>query len=394
MNQSTSSSSPLTVICVGTGRDGTTSVAQMMQAIFDNEGQGRQAAHEWLAIDFYNEFCAFRERQDERHLNNIRRMISTCPFDCIVGNGYAPVLSHFAEMIGDQLRVVHLRRRDRARCIASLVENAKHFPTNHRYYTSYDAATGKRIAAFHYGEATREEWELWPIERRFAWYYDKTHALIDSTKHLFADAVEIETESLDNEEVRVALGRAAGTDFSPPPVHVNQHVKLDGIPVERRPWLQRLLGKIDLSRLATDNIYGLSHFLREHSLWLSFCVDRSQSGDVTPITELADDLARLRELLASYSMQLEHLARRLGSPLAPSEAERLKLACDRLAFDRDVTRAELEAAQIERDTIRAELNAIRTERDAIGAELNAIRNSTCWLVTGPLRHAVHRLKLT
>jgi hypothetical protein len=300
--------SPLAVVCVGTGRDGTTSLAQMMQSIFDQEGGGRTVMHEWKAVEFYGHFCTFKEANDERVLDEIRRSLAECPYDCIVGNGYASIFPLFAEVFGRGLKLVHLRR-DRAQCVSSMARNVELFPVNHLYYANSPVATGKRIAAFHYGEATRQEWDSWSVERRLFWYYDKTHALIDSATELFADVLDIETESLDDTKVRAALGRISETGITPRAVHVNQHFNLDDLPEEPRPWVQRLLGKLDLQRLADEPAYGLQHFSSEFIYWMSSSVDGA-----IPRERMIDILSDARETLLKGLYEIEALEGNLARP--------------------------------------------------------------------------------
>ncbi len=56
--------SPLKYVAVGAGRDGTLSLNQMVQFLFDAEGQGRVSMHEYKARDFYEAFCSYRETQE------------------------------------------------------------------------------------------------------------------------------------------------------------------------------------------------------------------------------------------------------------------------------------------------------------------------------------------
>jgi hypothetical protein len=220
--------SPLSILCVGAGRDGTTSITQMLQSIFKKENKGRSASHEWGAVELYQMECAYRETGDSRHLEKAKALIGDCPYHCIVGNGYAPFLSLFAEIFGSGLVLIRVRRRDRAQCIDSLVENALLFPD--------------------------EEWESWPLERRFGWYYDKTHAMIDGGAALFRSVLKIETQAIDSEECRRALGHAVKSDFVPSPARVNQHVPLEPLPMGMRPWVQHLLGTFDVVKFVGDEL--------------------------------------------------------------------------------------------------------------------------------------------
>src|SRR5580704_4852017 len=197
--------SKLRMLCVGTGRDGTQSLNHMVQHLLD--AGGGQAMHEYCCREFYQAFCDHAESGDSASEAALTRMVAECPYECIVGNGYAAILPLFAARYGRNLKLVHLRRVDRAACIASLVQNCELFPTAYRYYSSSPAATEKRMAAFHFGEMSHEAWDRLPLAEKFGWYYDKTHALIERHAALFDESVQIETESLDDDVTRRTIAR-------------------------------------------------------------------------------------------------------------------------------------------------------------------------------------------
>ncbi len=311
--------SPLSILCVGTGRDGTTSLAQMIQNAFDREGRGRTVMHEWMAMAFYGEFCNYKESGDPAHLENIRRFIAKCPYDCIVGNGYAPVLDLFREICGEQLTVIHLQRGNRAACVTSLARNAELFPVNHRYYAPSPPATGKRMAAFHFDEMTREAWDGCTLQQRFEWYYDKTHALMEEGSKNFVSTATVRTEALGAAETLQTLGRLAGVSFPLTAVYVNRHVELDSIEgLEDRAWIQRLLGKLDLARLSADPSYGIGHFLREFHLQLESRIARCGPADQETLTEIRQVLEQARHELISGLDATGELYDRISEPASRS----------------------------------------------------------------------------
>ena len=140
--------------------------------------------HEYCCREIYQAFCDFSETGDGRHADALKRMVADCPYDSIVGNGYAAILPLFAEHYGRGLKVVHLYR-DREACIESLITNCELFPTAYRYYSSSPEAEIKRMAAFHFGDMSRDAWDRLPIREKFGWYYDKTHALVRQHLALF-----------------------------------------------------------------------------------------------------------------------------------------------------------------------------------------------------------------
>src|SRR5262249_50981675 len=123
------------LICVGAGRDGTLSVADMIHRLYGQAGDGRRVMHEYQAREFYQAFCNFRETNDPRFLEEVRSMVDECPYECIVGNGYAAVLPQFAER-WRSATVVHIQRADRAAAIASLKANCELFPRAYGYYSA------------------------------------------------------------------------------------------------------------------------------------------------------------------------------------------------------------------------------------------------------------------
>src|SRR5262249_35024726 len=103
--------SPLEVLCVGTGRDGTTSIASMIQGLYDREGKTRRAMHEYNSRQLYGAYSDLKETGNEYYYNVIRNAISSCPYNAIIGNGYAAILPVFAELFPN-LTLVHIRRGD------------------------------------------------------------------------------------------------------------------------------------------------------------------------------------------------------------------------------------------------------------------------------------------
>ncbi len=305
-----SPSSTLRVLCVGTGRDGTTSLTRMMQEVFDNQGNGDRAVHEWASSELNELFCQLRETNDPGFTDQIRQTILDCPHACVVGNGYAAVLPIIAELLGDQVTLVHLRRRDRAACIASLVENAELSPQNHLYYADSPAAQRKRPTAFHFGEMSKQQWMDLSLAEKFGWYYDKTHALIERYKSMFPNTLSVDTEDLNADSVRLALAQAAGSAEAPRAFHVNRFVDLRHVPPDRRSFVQRLLGQLDVQKLAHDDLYGLRQVLNEMIYHLSHFPDAAPGA----VDELRWTLTEMHGLLDSRIRDVRELMERVGVP--------------------------------------------------------------------------------
>jgi hypothetical protein len=295
----------LRLLCVGTGRDGTLSIERMFSECFARAGAGRQVMHEYGTREFSDAFANYKETDDARYLMEIRRLIAECPFDCIVGNGYAPILPVFREICGPDLILVHIRRLDRGAAITSIVANCEYFPAAYGHYSPSPEAKAKRMTAFHFGEMSRAEWDALPLVAKMGWFYDKTHALIDAHAGLFRRAVEVNTETLGSDATRALIAELAGDGaWLPAPTHLNSHAYVPGLPADRRERIQWLMGRFDLMRAATDEVYPLEYFLNAFLAWTGYQLrhaDQIGPQDYRSDTEMAAILARAAAALDEAS---------------------------------------------------------------------------------------------
>jgi hypothetical protein len=296
------SSPKLQTLCVGTGRDGTQSINHMIQHVLASSGD-RKCMHEYCAREFSQAFCDFQETGDASYANTINQMIVDCPYDSVVGNGYAAILPQFALWCGQGMKVIHLYRSDRDACIESLVINCQLFPTAYRYYSSSPQATVKRMAAFHFGEMSHAEWDRLLLKDKFAWYYDKTHALIRQYLSFFNTYIEIATESLDEAKTRRAIadfvgGRVAAT---PPMAHLNASViDIASFAKKHQGKMNWLMGRLNMEELANDDVYALDYFLNKFIAWTGYEINNAPQldGTVPPLpSEIANNLERARRIL-------------------------------------------------------------------------------------------------
>jgi hypothetical protein len=312
------SRSNLKLLCVGTGRDGTQSLNHMIQRVFSETGD-RQTMHEYCCREIYQAFCDFKETGDGAAADALDRMVVDCPYDSIVGNGYAAILPLFAERYGRGLKIVHLNRDDRNACIESLITNCELFPTAYRYYSSSPEAKVKRMAAFHFGDMSRAAWDPLPLREKFAWYYDKTHALVRQHLALFDSHIEIATESLNDEATRrkIADFVGGGEAAAPPRTHLNASViDISSFPRQHQVKMNWLMGRLNMEELAKDDVYALNYFLDKFVAWTGYQItDAPQLGGTAPASaaEIAADLERagrimnerLREIDALYKLVRE-----------------------------------------------------------------------------------------
>lgn len=313
----------LKVVCVATGRDGTQSLNHMIEYLYAKSG-ARRSMHEYCCREFNQAFCEFVETGDAGAAGALDRMIADCPFECIVGNGYAAILPLFAKHYGRGLKVVHLCRTDRDACIASLVKNSEMFPTAHRYYSQSPEATIKRMTAFHFGEMSHAAWDRLTLLEKFSWYYDKTHALVRQHLTLFDASMLVQTEHLNDAATRLSVADfvADAPTIVPPKTHLNaSSIEIGSFAKEHRAKMHWLMGRLNIEEAATDDVYALEYFLNKFIAWSGYQITAAPELEGTlspPDDEIAANLKRAAKILNSGLRDIDELSKIVGDRQNPS----------------------------------------------------------------------------
>src|ERR1700735_1091385 len=168
------------------------------------------------------------------------------------------------------------------------------------------------MAAFHFGEMSRAQWDRLPLEDKFGWYYDKTHALVRQHAALFDAHIEIATESLDDEACRRAIAGFVGGDQAiPPKTHLNASViDIASFAHEHQLKMTWLMGRLNMEELANDDVYALNYFLDKYIAWTGYQITRApQPGGVTPppARQIAADLERAAKILEKGLREIDEL---------------------------------------------------------------------------------------
>jgi hypothetical protein len=391
----------------------------MIQVIFGSDG--RSSMHEYRSREFQQAFCSYKTTQNEQFLDEMRALIDECPYDCIVGNGYAAILPLFFEQWGPETRLVHLRRADRGACVASLVKNCELFPLTYRNYTLAVGASIERMAAFHFDEMSKDEWDLLSTAAKFQWYYDKTHALIEQHGSLFAEYIEIPTEKLSEESTRSVLARIASAPrVMPSPVHVNRYTfDVSSVSLQYREKAMWLFGRLDWDQFIKDDIYALKYVLEKFVAWTGYQINNGpelgQSIRLKP-KEIAATLSNARramsaaiadldklvsspQLLAyrpTYDAALERMQAAHGEALQQIQAAHAEeLQRIQAAHAEELQRIQAaHAEQLQRiQAAHAEaLELEKIQRARADAERDAVLSSTSWRITALLRRVVDRFR--
>ena len=211
------------ILAVGAGRDGTTTLQKIIEEIFSRNGHNGLSHHQKDHRYLYNQFCLLKETGNKDHLDNIRKTIEKWEDgDAIVGNGYAPIMDIIHDIHKEKIKLIHLKR-EKLTWIDSFVQNVETFPWSHGNYSNHQNPVIFRMAAYHFGDLTRAEWDSLSLVQKASWYYDKTHDLIESSKRLFGENIQVRTEDLSNEETIERIAEFINKDWTTieKKIHVN-----------------------------------------------------------------------------------------------------------------------------------------------------------------------------
>ncbi|NMC71314.1 MAG: hypothetical protein GYA57_14785 [Myxococcales bacterium] len=218
----------LQVVVAGTGRDGTMSLARLIRDLAAANGRRWVSEHELYANHVCNLLACYHETGLELHRRALRDLLAQIPAHAVSGTTYQFALDLLLETHGPALKLIHLRRRDRAECIRSLAQIIHWRPAMAIHMTKEKCRRDLpeytlRLAAFHFGETTRAAWERMSLEQRLGWHYDKTHRLIEEAAPRFAGYLRIDTEDLGRPSTVRRLARFLDPSWrrTCPPVHVN-----------------------------------------------------------------------------------------------------------------------------------------------------------------------------
>jgi hypothetical protein len=213
------------LLCAGTGRDGTVTMTNLINQIFDFENKNKTCGHEIFSRMIFN-------RLHELGYgglcldNEIASLIKNCEFSAVVGSGYGVVLDLFSK-INPQCKLIHLKRKNKQAFIESFTNLVSQFPHLVGGYSDTDESRvdSHIMTAVDFKEMSVVDWNLLSTSEKISWYYNKTHQLIETHKYLFADYKIIYTEELDEEKIRKELTKYVlstnQTDYIPSLTHLN-----------------------------------------------------------------------------------------------------------------------------------------------------------------------------
>jgi len=249
------------ILGIGAGRDGTTTLAKLIEKIFAENNYSGKSTHQRDHAFLYNQLCLYKSTNKQQYLEKMREAIRSWKLgDAIVGNGYAFCLDLIYEIHGEKISIIHLKRR-KEEWVKSFIKNIKTFPRSHGNYSKHKNPKIHRIAAYHFNEMNAHEWNLLPLEKKVEWYYHKTHSLIESSK--FKNILNVNTENLSEISTVKMITEFINPNWSAPATGLKVNVsKLDyeTLNDNERIIVNRMYNAFDYVEAAKNPIYGEKYF--------------------------------------------------------------------------------------------------------------------------------------
>lgn len=254
----------LSVLAIGCGRDGTSSITRILEDAFRRNGrEDVRAIHECDNAEIYAAARVFIANGDPEPA---RAVISRWGQDVESGNGYAFILPVFREVFGPDLKIIHLRR-NRADNVKSMVNHTSWNPSHWGGYVAFDGPFEiVRPTAVDLEEISAPEWKKLTLQQRIEWYYETTHTTVENHKPLFRHVFEMSTDDLNNpgrlEELTSFLDPNWRNPASPSHLNANLNYDFASMTPEQRRKARKMWRHFDFQKAIGDPEYGLRHFAR------------------------------------------------------------------------------------------------------------------------------------
>jgi hypothetical protein len=228
-SESTHRSIPvLRLVVAGSGRDGTTTVRELVRSLSRLNGDEWVVPNEPYCGHICNLTSACLETGIAAYRHALRDLLEQVPAHALVGPAYQFALDLLADLHGPRVKLIHLRRQDRNACIESIARVVRLKPAGAINYVDVECRRDlrdyyQRPTAVHYGEMTPEQWQALDLHGKIGWYFDKTHALITAYQPRFAATLEVSTEDLGERATveRIARFIHPGWTQICDPIHLN-----------------------------------------------------------------------------------------------------------------------------------------------------------------------------
>ena len=165
------------IIGLGKGRDGTVSLAKNIENIIQLNQSKYPVHHEKYVKEIYNNLNKYYKNKKILERKNNLTVKKFKIGNIYIGNGYILILDILKKKFGNKLRVINIYRNKKD-WQESFKKNVKFYPTKHGNYSKVSKPEIFRMAAFHFDEVSKKNWNKWSLLKKLSWYYNKNNDLL------------------------------------------------------------------------------------------------------------------------------------------------------------------------------------------------------------------------
>ena len=264
------------IIVASAGRDGSVSVANLLQEFSDMNGLGLSVCHEYMSREFHHEFSNSKKSDGAQSLSAMEEMAVNCDYDIIVGSGCGLAIGYFKKHF--DVTLIHLKRSDRDSAISSLIKNAESFPMAYgNYIESSGSRQMGRFTAVDLGECSQRSWEEMTLRDKIAFYYDRKHSIIEKGR----PKLTVNTETLSDLKTIKKITALIDPSAKKIPFshHANLHFSFSSMSELENIRIQRIFSKLNFAKLAADDQYFLDYCLNHFVSYVGWQITKHEVLD-------------------------------------------------------------------------------------------------------------------
>ena len=261
------------IIVASAGRDGSVSIANLLQEFSDMNGLGLSVCHEYMSREFHHEFSNSKKSDGAQSLSAMEEMAVNCDYDIIVGSGCGLAIGYFKKHF--DVTLIHLKRSDRDSAISSLIKNAESFPLAYGNYTESSGSRQMgRFTAVDLGECSQRSWEEMTLRDKIAFYYDRKHSIIEKA----GPKLTVNTETISDLKTikKITALIAPSAKKIPFSQHANLHFSFSSMSGLENIKIQRIFSKLNFAKLAADDQYFLDYCLNHFVSYVGWQITKHE----------------------------------------------------------------------------------------------------------------------
>ena len=154
----------LEVLIIGCGRDGTTSIYEIVKQIYKLNGENKKILHECDNSEVYAASFEFIKNKEKAYA---KKFLYNWKHNIEVGNGFPFILPIFKELYSSSLKIIHIQR-NRKDNVNSIINHTSWRPDHWGNYTIHNLKQCEiiRPTAADFGEMSKKQWNNLNLKKK------------------------------------------------------------------------------------------------------------------------------------------------------------------------------------------------------------------------------------